>query len=82
MAEGRLWATHFFWRHRVVELIYVADQWAWSPLSAWVALVTYDSKPLTALDMSRMNPGTVYERSSLHILGSISCGEPGSGSLI
>jgi hypothetical protein len=82
MAEGRLWAAHFFWCHHVVELICVADQWAWSPLLAWAASVTYDSKPLTTLDTSRMNPGTVYERSSLHILSSTSCGEPGSGSLI
>jgi hypothetical protein len=67
---------------RHVELICMADRWAWPPLAAWAAPVTCGSKPFVTLDMQHMILGAVYKRSSLHLFDSINSRVPGNNYFI
>jgi hypothetical protein len=65
-----------------VGLICVAGRWALSPLVARVASIANGGKLFMTLGMLHIFLGAVYERSSLHLFGSINSRVSGVDSLI
>jgi hypothetical protein len=75
-------SVNLLWELMCMGLIFKDNQWAWSPLVAWVVRVTGGGQLSVIRGMPRMIPGIVHECSSLHLFGSINNRVPGIDSLV